>query len=97
MFVTTHHPSPTQTLCISCEQANEFKDFGNGYTDKEGKLAIEPAMLGFISSSYQLGSVFGVPVAPFLNQRFGRRWSIMVGSLIMSAGAIIQCFAQHGT
>ncbi|KFY68333.1 hypothetical protein V496_01153 [Pseudogymnoascus sp. VKM F-4515 (FW-2607)] len=72
-----------------------LKYFGNGHTDKEGKPAIEPAMLGFISSSYQLGSVFGVPVAPFLNQRFGRRWSIMVGSLIMSAGAIIQCFAQH--
>ncbi|KFY36664.1 hypothetical protein V495_07693 [Pseudogymnoascus sp. VKM F-4514 (FW-929)] len=72
-----------------------LKYFGNGYTNKDGDLAIDPPMLGFISSCYQLGSVFGVPVAPYLNQRYGRRWSIMVGSLIMCVGAILQAFAQH--
>ncbi|KFY80098.1 hypothetical protein V499_00987 [Pseudogymnoascus sp. VKM F-103] len=72
-----------------------LKYFGDGYTNKDGELAIKPSMLGFISSCYQLGSVFGVPVAPYFNQRFGRRWSIMAGSLIMCAGALLQCFAQH--
>lgn len=63
---------------------------------KDGQPGIEPAMLGFISSCYQLGSIFGVPIAPWLNQRYGRRWSIMIGSIIMCIGAILQAFAQHG-
>lgn len=75
-------------------------DFSNGYTKKDaasGKMvaAIYPPMLGFLSSSYQLGSIFGVPVAPYLNQKYGRRFSIMCGSLIMVVGAIIQGFSQN--
>ena len=70
-------------------------DLGNGRMS-EGKYAIEPGLLGFVNSSYQLGSIFGVPVAPWFAQRYGRRWSIMAGSLIMVCGAIIQGFAQHG-
>lgn len=53
-------------------------------------------MLGFINSSYQLGSIFAVPVAPWFAQRFGRRWSIVLGSGIMVFGALLQGFAQHG-
>ncbi|OBT54442.1 hypothetical protein VE04_05487 [Pseudogymnoascus sp. 24MN13] len=68
--------------------------FGDGYL-KEGKPAIKPNLLGFMSACYQLGSIFGVPVAPYINQRFGRRWAIMVGSVIMVVGAILQCFSQH--
>jgi sugar transport protein len=33
--------------------------------------------------------------APYVNQRFGRRWTIMIGSWIMVVGAIIQAFSQH--
>ncbi|KAF2280053.1 hexose transporter-like protein [Westerdykella ornata] len=70
--------------------------FGNGYYDtKKKKFSIEPAMLGFISSCYQLGSILAVPIAPYCNQRWGRRWSIMVGSLIMVVGSILQGFSQH--
>ncbi|RKL19722.1 hypothetical protein BFJ68_g3201 [Fusarium oxysporum] len=68
---------------------------GNGRQNAEGKWAIEPGLLGFVNSSYQLGSIFAVPFAPWFAQRFGRRWSIMLGSLIMVGGAIIQGFAQH--
>ncbi|ORY63314.1 major myo-inositol transporter iolT [Pseudomassariella vexata] len=71
------------------------KYFGAGYTDEDGDWAIEPSLLGFISSSYQLGSIFAVPIAPWFNNRFGRRWSIMTGSIIMCIGAIIQGFSQH--
>lgn len=42
-----------------------------------------------------LGSVLAVPIAPWINQKFGRRWTIMIGSLIMVGGAIIQAFSQH--
>lgn len=69
--------------------------FGNGYIGKHGEYGIEPAMLGLISSCYQLGSIFGVPIAPYLNQRFGRRWSVFAGSVIMIIGALIQGFSQH--
>lgn len=59
------------------------------------KYDIEAGMLGFISSCYQLGSVFAVPVAPWFNQKYGRRPCIMAGSIIMVVGALLQGFAQH--
>jgi sugar porter (SP) family MFS transporter len=61
----------------------------------EEKYAIEAGLLGFVNSCYQLGSIFAVPVAPWFATKFGRRWSIMLGSWIMVGGAIIQGFAQH--
>lgn len=71
-------------------------DFGGGRRDPtSGKFAIEPGMLGFVNSCYQLGSIFAVPIAPWFAQRFGRRWSIMLGSGIMVFGALLQGFAQH--
>jgi sugar porter (SP) family MFS transporter len=73
---------------------NFNKYFGNGYM-KNGKPDIEPSMLGFISSCYQLGSILAVPIAPWLNNTYGRRWSIFVGSVIMVVGAILQGFSQH--
>jgi MFS family permease len=73
-------------------------DFGNGYKNpKTGKPDIEAGILGFISACYQLGSILAVPVAPWFNQKYGRRWSIMFGSLVMCFGAILQGFAQHRT
>jgi len=69
-------------------------DFSNGYKDKDGKPALSPPMLGFVSSCYQLGSILGVPVAPYFNQRFGRRANVMAGSILMVVGAIIQGFSQ---
>ncbi|KAF2682244.1 lactose permease [Lentithecium fluviatile CBS 122367] len=71
------------------------KYFGDGYKNEKGKWDIRPALLGFMSSCYQLGSILAVPIAPWFNQRFGRRWSIMLGSGVMCVGAIIQGFSQH--
>ncbi|KAF2129241.1 hexose transporter-like protein [Dothidotthia symphoricarpi CBS 119687] len=71
------------------------KYFGNGHMDKDGKASIEPGLLGFISSCYQLGSILAVPIVPWFNQKYGRRWSVVVGSFIMVVGAILQGFAQH--
>ncbi|KAK5723854.1 hypothetical protein LTR17_013868 [Elasticomyces elasticus] len=72
------------------------KYFGNGLKDEKGKWAVEASLLGIISSSYQLGSIIAVPIAPWFNNRFGRRWSILVGSVVMMIGALIQGFSQHG-
>lgn len=71
------------------------KYFGDGFKDAKGKWSIEPGMLGFISSCYQLGSILAVPIAPWFNQKYGRRWSIFTGSAIMIVGALLQGFAQH--
>ncbi|KAF9781060.1 hypothetical protein IL306_014138 [Fusarium sp. DS 682] len=82
-------------LFFCCMGVEMTSDFGNGRKNADGDFAIEPGLLGFVNSSYQLGSIFAVPVAPWFAQRFGRRWSIMLGSGIMIFGAIIQGFAQH--
>jgi sugar porter (SP) family MFS transporter len=71
------------------------KFFGDGYLDKDGEFSIDPRIVGFMSSCYQLGSILAVPVAPWLSQRYGRRMSVFVGSVIMVIGAILQGFAQH--
>jgi sugar porter (SP) family MFS transporter len=75
------------------------KYFGDGYKTKDAKgkeqWDIEAGILGFISSCYQLGSILAVPIAPWINQRYGRRWSIMIGSMTMVVGALLQGFAQH--
>ncbi|KAI5364778.1 Putative major facilitator, sugar transporter, major facilitator superfamily [Septoria linicola] len=55
----------------------------------------EGALLGIIGAMYSLGAICSLPFVPFLTQRFGRRWSIFIGSWIMVLGAIIQCTAQH--
>jgi sugar porter (SP) family MFS transporter len=76
------------------------KYFSNARIDSindEGviKYGIEPGLLGFVNSSYMLGSCLGVPFAPWVATKYGRRWSIMIGSLIMCVGAILQGFSQH--
>ncbi|KAK2768149.1 hypothetical protein FQN54_000001 [Arachnomyces sp. PD_36] len=69
--------------------------FTDGTFDEEGEPTLSAGLLGFVSSCYQLGSVIGVPIAPWLNQKWGRRWSVMGGSLILCVGAIIQGFSQN--
>jgi sugar porter (SP) family MFS transporter len=71
------------------------KYFGDGHKNDDGDWAIEPGMLGFVNSCYQLGSIFAVPFAPWVANKYGRRWSIMLGSVIMVVGALLQGFAQH--
>ncbi|KAH8812527.1 general substrate transporter [Xylogone sp. PMI_703] len=60
----------------------------NGYT-------LTPQMLGLVSACYSLGAIVGLPFIGAFNQRFGRRWSIMFGSWVMVAGALIQGFSVH--
>lgn len=64
-----------------------FLDFGNPQGD----------LKGIIAAAYSLGAILSLPFIPIVNDRFGRRWSIFGGSVIMVIGAIIQGFSQHGT
>lgn len=58
------------------------------------QYAVEPNLKGFLAASYGLGSIMALPFVPFINDRFGRRWSIMIGSVISVLGAIMQGFAN---
>ncbi|TPX17547.1 uncharacterized protein E0L32_003190 [Thyridium curvatum] len=71
------------------------KYMGGGRKNAKDEYAVEPGLLGFVNSCYQLGSIFAIPIAPWFAEKYGRRWSIMLGSLIMVVGALLQGFAQH--
>ncbi|KAI5797382.1 hexose transporter [Peziza echinospora] len=51
--------------------------------------------LGIFSAIYSLGAIVVLPLVPFVNDRFGRRMCIVVGSCIMIFGAILQGCAQN--
>lgn len=49
------------------------------------------ASLGLMSAIMSLGSICSTPIAPWVADRFGRRWGITVGSVVMIIGSILQC------
>jgi MFS family permease len=53
------------------------------------------AQLGLMSAIMSLGSVCSTPIAPWVADRYGRRWGITTGSIIMIIGAILQCESQN--
>ncbi|UKZ74651.1 hypothetical protein TrVFT333_002321 [Trichoderma virens FT-333] len=53
------------------------------------------SLKGIIAAAYSLGAILSLPFIPIVNDKFGRRWSIVGGSLIMIIGALIQGFSQH--
>ncbi|KAF1934891.1 hexose transporter-like protein [Clathrospora elynae] len=53
------------------------------------------ALLGIISSAYNLGAIFALPLVPYVSDKFGRRWAIFIGSWIMFAGSLVQAFSVN--
>ncbi|KAH9939348.1 hexose transporter [Epithele typhae] len=51
-------------------------------------------ILGLLSALYSLGSICSLPFVPMVADRFGRRWSIIFGSIIMVIGAALQAASQ---
>ncbi|PQE06746.1 Hexose transporter protein [Rutstroemia sp. NJR-2017a BBW] len=72
--------------------------FGELGVDAVGKetYALKAELLGIVAAAYSLGAILSVPFVPIVAQKFGRRWSIMLGSMIMVLGSILQGFAVHG-
>jgi len=54
-------------------------------------------ILGFITAAYSLGTVLGLPFVPFVADRFGRRMSIVIGSIVMVVGATLQTVTQNSS
>ncbi|ORY13624.1 general substrate transporter [Clohesyomyces aquaticus] len=50
----------------------------------------EGSLSGIIAASYSLGAILSLPFIPWVDDKVGRRGSILVGSLIMIIGSIIQ-------
>ncbi|PQE31130.1 MFS sugar transporter protein [Rutstroemia sp. NJR-2017a WRK4] len=73
------------------------KYFGELGVDAAGKetYALKAELLGIVAAAYSLGAILSVPFVPIVAQKFGRRWSIMLGSMIMVLGSILQGFAVH--
>ncbi|CAO2647544.1 Nn.00g084660.m01.CDS01 [Neocucurbitaria sp. VM-36] len=53
------------------------------------------ALLGIISAAYNLGAICSLPIVPYVNDKFGRRWSIFIGSWIMVVGSLIQALSVN--
>jgi len=51
--------------------------------------------LGILGAIYSLGAIVVLPFVPWVNDRFGRRWCILVGSFIMVFGAVLQALSQN--
>ncbi|KAE8449216.1 hypothetical protein EG329_008383 [Mollisiaceae sp. DMI_Dod_QoI] len=63
--------------------------------DGETTWAVAGPLLGMISSAYNLGAILAVPVVPWVAQKWGRRWSIFIGSVFQCVGALLQGFSQN--
>lgn len=50
--------------------------------------------LGLLTALYSIGSIASLPIAPFLADRFGRRFAIICGCVLMCIGAAVQGSSQ---
>lgn len=48
------------------------------------------ALLGILNAILPLGAVFGAFPAAYISDRWGRRWAMTVGDIIMIVGAALQ-------
>ncbi|KAI9574380.1 hypothetical protein HD554DRAFT_2165878 [Boletus coccyginus] len=55
------------------------------------------ALLGLISAMYPLGSIFALPFVPSIVDKFGRRYAMLVGSIITMIGGVLQGAALNLT
>lgn len=53
------------------------------------------ATLGLVNASIAIGSVAAVPAIPYFNDRWGRRFSVILGSFIVTAGVVTQTAAVN--
>ncbi|CAG8952997.1 hypothetical protein HYFRA_00003187 [Hymenoscyphus fraxineus] len=58
------------------------------------EYAVEENLKGFLGAAYNLGAILALPFVPWLNQKYGRRWSVMFGSALSIVGAILQGFSN---
>ncbi|KAK1762537.1 MFS transporter [Phialemonium atrogriseum] len=53
------------------------------------------AVLGVLNAAFSIGAVLALPVVPYVNDRFGRKHSITIGSVIILIGVVLQTASVH--
>ncbi|KAL0576590.1 hypothetical protein V5O48_005383 [Marasmius crinis-equi] len=53
------------------------------------------ALLGLMSAIYSLGAMVVLPFVPWVSDHWGRRWAIILGSVLMIIGAALQAAAVN--
>lgn len=56
-----------------------------------------PAMQGFVTSVYDLGCFVGAIVTLFVGEKLGRRWTMLLFTVIMGSGIIFQTASHNMT
>lgn len=56
-----------------------------------------PAMQGFVTSVYDLGCFVGAIFTLFIGEKLGRRWTMLVFTVIMGSGIIFQTASHNMT
>ncbi|KAF2875994.1 hypothetical protein BDV95DRAFT_603372 [Massariosphaeria phaeospora] len=51
-------------------------------------------VLGFVTSVYDLGCFFGAILSSFVGEKLGRRWMLLLSTVIMTVGIVIQTVSQ---
>lgn len=82
--------APTWRLCKSRFRPQHAVADNVDFNNPQG------ALLGIMSSAYNLGAICALPLVPYVNDRFGRRWAIFLGSWIMVVGSVVQAFSISG-
>jgi MFS family permease len=54
-------------------------------------------MQGFVTSVYDLGCFFGAIITLFVGEKLGRRWTMLVFTVIMGSGIIVQTASHNMT
>jgi MFS family permease len=49
-----------------------------------------------MNAAFSIGAALAVPLVPYVNDRFGRKACIVVGSTIITIGAILQTASVDG-
>lgn len=53
------------------------------------------ALLGVINAAFSIGAVLSLPIVPYVNDKFGRKHSITIGSVILLIGVVLQTAAVN--
>jgi len=53
------------------------------------------SILGVFNAIQSIGGIVGLPLAPYLNDRLGRRWALFIGDVVMLVGVALQTAAQN--
>jgi MFS family permease len=53
------------------------------------------ALLGVLSSAFNIGAVIALPIVPYCNDRWGRKFCVLFGSILSAIGAILQGASQN--